>query len=151
MTTPPIPYTLRPTQPEDTAFLFALHRSAMRVYVDRTWGWDDDAQKARFADYFPAAERKIIVVDGVDVGTLVIERRPGAVFVANIEIVSAFQGRGIGARILTDIISRAQDDGMSIELQVLKVNPARRLYERLGFQVAGETETHYLMQHPKEG
>ena len=40
---------------------------------------------------------------------------------------------------------------MPVELQVLKVNPARRLYGRLGFQVTGETETHYLMQRPTEG
>ena len=31
-------------------------------------------------------------------------------------------------------------------LQVIKVNPARRLYERLGFRAIGETETNYQMQ-----
>ena len=31
-------------------------------------------------------------------------------------------------------------------ITVLKVNPARRLYERLGFAIVGETETHYLMR-----
>jgi ribosomal protein S18 acetylase RimI-like enzyme len=34
-----------------------------------------------------------------------------------------------------------------VTLQVLKVNPARRLYERLGFRVTGETPTHFLMLH----
>jgi hypothetical protein len=29
---------------------------------------------------------------------------------------------------------------------VLKANLARRLYERLGFVVVGETETHHLME-----
>jgi hypothetical protein len=31
---------------------------------------------------------------------------------------------------------------------VLKVNPAKRLYERLGLAVIGETDTHYLMRRP---
>jgi ribosomal protein S18 acetylase RimI-like enzyme len=31
-------------------------------------------------------------------------------------------------------------------LQVLKTNPAKQLYERLGFQVTGETASHYLMR-----
>ena len=31
-----------------------------------------------------------------------------------------------------------------ITLRVLKVNPARGLYERLGFSVIRETETHYF-------
>jgi ribosomal protein S18 acetylase RimI-like enzyme len=150
MTVPSVPYTLRPAQPADMDFLFALHRSTMRAYVERIWGWDDDVQKARFAEYYPTAERRI-VVDGVDVGALAIDYRPDAVFVVNIEILPAFQGQGLGAQILTDIIGRAQDDGRAVELQVLKVNPARRLYERLGFQVTGETETHYLMRRPLEG
>jgi hypothetical protein len=29
---------------------------------------------------------------------------------------------------------------------VLKVNPARRLYERLGLVVVGETDTHFEMR-----
>jgi hypothetical protein len=31
---------------------------------------------------------------------------------------------------------------------VLKVNPARRLYERLGLVIVGATDTHYLMRRP---
>jgi ribosomal protein S18 acetylase RimI-like enzyme len=31
-------------------------------------------------------------------------------------------------------------------LTILKVNPARRLYERLGFTVVGETETHFRLE-----
>jgi ribosomal protein S18 acetylase RimI-like enzyme len=151
MSVPPVPYTLRLSQPEDMDFVFALHRLTMRAYVERIWGWDDAEQRARFADYYPTAERRIVVVDGADVGALTIDYRPDAVFVVNIEILPAFQGRGLGAQILTDIIRRAQDDGVPIELQVLKINPARRLYQRLGFQVTGETETHYLMRCPLEG
>jgi ribosomal protein S18 acetylase RimI-like enzyme len=151
MSDPTVLYTLRPSHPADMDFLFALHRSTMRAYVERIWGWDDDAQKARFAEYYPTAERRIVVVDGVDVGALAIDYRPDAIFVVNIEILPAFQGQGLGAQVLTDIIIRAQDDGRTVELQVLKVNPARRLYERLGFQVTGETETHYLMRRPLEG
>ena len=32
-------------------------------------------------------------------------------------------------------------------LQVLKVNPSRRLYERLGFCETGATETHITLVH----
>jgi hypothetical protein len=35
---------------------------------------------------------------------------------------------------------------LPVKLRVLKVNPARRLYERLGFIHKGETPTHYLME-----
>jgi hypothetical protein len=36
-------------------------------------------------------------------------------------------------------------------LQVLKVNPARQLYERLGFRRVGETATHFKMQADRAG
>ncbi len=31
-------------------------------------------------------------------------------------------------------------------LQVLKVNPSRRLYERLGFSETGATDTHIILE-----
>ena len=41
------------------------------------------------------------------------------------------------------------EDGAPIGclLRVLRVNPARRLYERLGFEVTGESPTHFEMEH----
>ena len=31
-------------------------------------------------------------------------------------------------------------------MHVFKINPARQLYSRLGFQIVDETETHYVMR-----
>ena len=47
-------------------------------------------------------------------------------------------------------IDREQADAahLPLELQVLKVNPAKGLYERLGLAVIDETKTHYLMRRP---
>ena len=61
--------------------------------------------------------------------------------VGNIELDPRFQGQGIGTAILQDMQRDAAEQGLEVRLQVLKVNPARRLYERLGFEVTGETET----------
>jgi hypothetical protein len=49
------------------------------------------------------------------------------------------------------LCDQADAANLPLELQVLKVNPARRLYERLGLTVIGETDTHYLMQRPAAG
>src|SRR5437868_15526648 len=47
-------WTLRGAQRHDEDFLFALHRDAMRAYVDATWGWDEEWQRAHFpANYAP--------------------------------------------------------------------------------------------------
>jgi hypothetical protein len=44
-----------------------------------------------------------------------------------------------------DVID-AQDGGLPVTMCVLKFNPARRLYERSGFAIVGEIETHYPME-----
>lgn len=140
-------YSLRPATADDFAFLYDLHVAAMKDYVARTWGWEDGAQKARFRATFDArlVAGQIVVVDGRDVGLLEVERRADQIFIANIAITPAVQGRGLGAAIIRDILAAAARDGLPVRLQVLRVNPARRLYERLGFVATGETATHYLL------
>ncbi len=47
---------------------------------------------------------------------------------------------------MKQLLASADSRGVPVRLRVLKVNPARRLWERLGFRVARETETHYEMR-----
>ena len=49
-------------------------------------------------------------------------------------------------KLIQALCDEADGRGIPVELQVIKVNPAWRLYERLGFVVIGETETHVLMR-----
>ena len=139
-------YRLRPATAGDFAFLRALHVVTLKGYVAQTWGWDDAAQEARFREAFNPEASRIIVIDGREVGVLAVERRPDALFIANIALVPEEQGRGLGAAIVGDVLAEAARAGVATDLQVLRVNPARRLYERLGFAVVGETPTHYLLR-----
>jgi ribosomal protein S18 acetylase RimI-like enzyme/acyl dehydratase len=138
-------YELRLAERGESDALYAIHRAAMERYVAETWGaWDDAWQRAFWADHWPP-DRQAILVQGKLAGFLELEDRPGSTWVANIELAPEHQGRGIGSTILRDIQRAAADRGLGVTLQVLKVNPARRLYERLGFRQTGETQTHYLM------
>lgn len=139
-------YSLRPATADDYAFLYTLRVAAMKEYVAQTWGWDGAAQRERFAANFHPAGHQIIVAAGRDVGVLFVERRPADWFLGSIEIAPEAQRRGLGAAIIRDILATAAREGLPVRLQVLKVNPARRLYERLGFAIIGETPTHYLMR-----
>jgi ribosomal protein S18 acetylase RimI-like enzyme len=47
---------------------------------------------------------------------------------------------------MTDLISAAHNSGKSIRLQVLRTNPAQSLYQRLGFKIVGDSETHIFME-----
>lgn len=138
-------YSLRPAAPEDLAFIHALRVSGLREYVDQVWGWDDAEQLARFQHRFVATRYKVIVVGGRDIGAVAVDWAEHEVFLADIEILPEWRGRGLGTAAISDLIAAAARCRLPVALQVLRVNPARRLYERLGFQIVGETATHYRM------
>ena len=76
---------------------------------------------------------------------LSLEERVEDVFLRAIEIHPDYQGQGIGTAIIRKIIAEGALKMKPVFLQVLKVNPAKRLYERLGFSVVNETPTHFHM------
>jgi ribosomal protein S18 acetylase RimI-like enzyme len=132
---------------DDRDFLYTLHRQVMQEYVEDTWGaWDEDWQREYFLQNFHPAHLQIIQFNGVDVGTLHIQDRAEELFIANLAILPAYQRQGIGTAVIQTLIETAASQGKPVALQVLKVNRgARSLYQRLGFGVTGETDTHYIM------
>jgi ribosomal protein S18 acetylase RimI-like enzyme len=142
-------FQLRPASVEDYDFLYALQRATYRDYVIQTWGrWDEAWQQDYFRSHFDPAQEQIIVVDGQDAGALSVDRRPDELFLANIQILPAYQNRGLGTALIRQLLTEAQARGVPLALHVLRVNPARWLYERLGFRVVEETPTHFVMRAP---
>lgn len=142
-------YTFRQATDDDYDFLFALHRSAMREYIEAIWGWHEGWQAEYFLKKFDPATRQIIVIDGVDAGVLVVEERPDEVYVGLIELLPAYQGRGIGTAIIATLLADAHRRDLPLALHVLRTNyPARRLYERLGLEVIEEDAHRYRMSAP---
>lgn len=135
----------RPARHQDSDALYAIHCDAMRDYVAQTWGWNDAEQRAFWREHWFSG-REVIEFAGEMAGFLDVEDREDHVWVGNIELAPRFQGQGIGTVILRDIQLDAAKRGLGVQLQLLKVNPARRLYERLAFEVTGESETHWQIQ-----
>jgi ribosomal protein S18 acetylase RimI-like enzyme len=140
-------HSLRTISDADYLWLWSLNRETMRTYVEQTWGkWDDDWQAERFRKNFRPDHVQVIVLDGHDAGLLHVERSPEEINLVNIQIAPEFQNRGLGTEVMHALLAEARREKLPLRLQVLKVNPARRLYERIGFAVVAETETHYQMR-----
>jgi ribosomal protein S18 acetylase RimI-like enzyme len=138
--------TLRQATPADSEFLFELHVAAMRGYIEATWGWNEAWQREYFDRKFDPAQRQVIQVDGEDAGVLAVEERNHELYLALIELLPAYQGRGIGSDLVTQLQARARAYHLPLTLHVLKTNtPARRLYLRLGFVIVAEEEARYKM------
>jgi ribosomal protein S18 acetylase RimI-like enzyme len=64
----------------------------------------------------------------------------------DIALAPAYRGRGIGSGLLRSLIAEAQASARKLSIHVESNNPARRLYERLGFRVAGEHGVYVLLE-----
>lgn len=138
-------FSLRPAAWSDQELLYSLTRQAIGPYVTLVRGWDEEDQQARFRRRFDPARWRVITRDGAEVGALELDPRPGELFLSNFLLFPEHQRKGIGTAVMQELLRDARAEGRCVRLRVLKVNPARRLYEWLGFIHEGETETHHLM------
>lgn len=138
--------SFRPTKEQDYDFLYKLHVATMKEYVAQTWGWDENFQQEMFRKNFNPNELEIITFKKKDIGMISIEDREEDIFLRAIEIAPEHQKKAIGTYIVQAIIDNATRKSKPVFLYVLKVNPAQKLYERLGFERISETTTHYVMK-----
>lgn len=143
-------YNLRPCTIDDYELLFKLKVECLKWYVEKIYGWDDTIQREILKKEIneKMSYMKIIQIDNTDIGvTTHFIDKDGNDVVGLIAILPDYQGKGIGTDIIKKYISNASK---RIILQVFKDNPARELYEKLGFKKYGETNTHILMEINKE-
>ena len=117
----------------------------MRWIAERLFGWDDATQDAKFERQFVLPEVRIIVLHDQDVGYLQVVEEPDAVLLKELHVAASFQNRGIGTEVLRrqggdtlDIVDLCRARGKPVAVGVVKFNPGRALYERLGFRIVGE-------------
>lgn len=138
----------RPATAADLEFLYRLTRESLGPYVVQTYGpWNDAERRERFFRETKVETHEIVELDGEPVGCLCTSSSPDALQLHRVFLLPAVQGRGIGTGLVREVLAAARASARPVRLRVLRVNPARRLYERLGFEVTGESETHYLMEH----
>ena len=138
---------LRKASQDDMELAFLVKRAAFRKYAELVWGWDEDGQRQLHDRRFREQDYRIINLDGNDIGVISMDVKPDCVFVNQIYVLPEHQGQGVGWKCMQVILERGRDLGLTVRLQVLKVNPrAVAFYERLGFTITDETDTHFLMQ-----
>ena len=142
-----IEYNFRNITPEDYEYIYELKKNAYKEYVIMNWGaWDEEAQKEYFKNFINTYKDTtyIIQTEGKDIGfynDTMLDN--GNYEIGNICIIPEYQGKGIGTKILKDVIEEHKE--FNIEIQYFKQNPVGELYERLGFIPNGETKFHYQM------
>ena len=161
--------SLRAYRPDDQAFLFQLYAST-RLHEIAGLGWPQAQQEAflrmqftaqqRWYDSaYPGSAQQIVERDGQPIGRLLVlweevlkeerekaAREKGSALLVDISLLAEHRGQGIGGRLVNDLIGECSRRGVTLKLQVLKTNPALRLYERLGFTRTGEDQMYIQME-----
>lgn len=91
-------------------------------------------QHAHYQKYYPDADWLVTMRAGEDIGRLYIERWPSQHRIIDIAFVPAHRGNGLGTALLRDLLDEAAAAGKAVSIHVEKLNPAMRLYRRLGFK-----------------
>jgi ribosomal protein S18 acetylase RimI-like enzyme len=147
---------LRPLAHDDRDFLVDLYSSvrepelahvpwdaaARRAFIEQQFG----AQDAHYREHYPGATLDVIEVDGERAGRLYVHGGPRDIRIMDIALAPAFRGRGIGTELLRSLISEADASGRTLSIHVEVDNPARRLYERLGFRPVSEHGLYLRME-----
>jgi ribosomal protein S18 acetylase RimI-like enzyme len=143
----------RPATADDDAFLAALYAANRAAELAPT-GWPPAAVAAfcaqqhavrerAYAAAFPGADDEVLLADGERVGRLLTTRVGSATHVVDLAVHPDHQGRGLGTAALAAVLASAEGP---VRLTVRAGNPARRLYERLGFVVVADRGTDLEME-----
>jgi GNAT superfamily N-acetyltransferase len=148
--------TLRPAAAEDEAFLFRVYASTREEELAIT-DFSEAQKKAFLTQQFAAQDRNyrenytgatfdVIEVDGEPAGRLYVARWDEEIRVMDISLLPDYRGHGVGTLLLRQLLDEATRTRRRLSIHVEKLNPARRLYERLGFAEEADEGVYVLME-----
>jgi GNAT superfamily N-acetyltransferase len=146
----------RPFADDDVPFVAELYASTRREEIAMT-GWPPELQAAFLAQqaaaqhshytlHFADAEWLIIERGGEPIGRLYLRDQPQALHLVDIALLPASRGQGIGGAIVEDVLDHARTLGKGVSIHVERTNPARSLYDRLGFTMVEDRGAYDLLR-----
>lgn len=151
---------MRPIAAEDREFLCRLYASTRAEELALT-DWSDErkaaflrqqfeAQHSHYQQHYAGASFDLVVVDGEPAGRLYVDRSPqrwpDEIRLVDIALLPEHRGRGLGRRLLGELIEEARSAGRRLTIHVEMLNPALRLYERLGFRPISQYGMYHLLE-----
>lgn len=107
-------------------------------------------QRQVFASHYPDARTEVVLLDAEPVGALTWHAGATSIRLLDIGLQECYRGKGLGERLLRELIDQADLQGKALELAVMRHNPALRLYLRLGFHVQPGAQNEVQLQMRRE-
>lgn len=99
-----------------------------------------------YRQLYPQARHELLLHDELAVGYWLIDDAGAALTLVDFALLASVRGQGFGQRALRALQRRAAKRSGAIRLRVRRDSPARRLYERCGFEVAEADELDLAME-----
>lgn len=149
-------YALRGETADDAAFLERLYIS-VRWEELATAPWSDDQriaflrwqftlQRTHYANHYADSDFGIVECRGTPAGRLYLYRGAGDIRIVDVSLLPEFRGQGVGGLLLAAVFTEAAATDRSVSIHVEHFNPARRLYERMGFRELSRDGVYALME-----
>ena len=130
----------------DADFFYDVKKTVLKGYIEKIWGWDEDFQLQFHQENYNFLNTYMIQCERIYIGTVEIKEEENRIFICSLYLLPVYQGKGIGSAIINQYVNKAADTEKRIELEVLKLNVnAIRLYERIGFKIAGGDDSKFFM------
>jgi ribosomal protein S18 acetylase RimI-like enzyme len=153
--------TLREKIAADDPFLLRLYATTRaQELVLVPWSADEKdafirmqyhAQSEYYHTVYPDMQYQIILSDGDAIGRLLTTHMPDEIRIVDISLVPEQCNKGISTDLIANILRMAGDKHKYVRLHVAVGNPAKHLYERLGFKEVCTDGVHIRMEaHPGE-
>lgn len=123
----------------DAIFIARMHEAQREAFLDSQFALQD----AHYRRFFAGSEYLIVTLRGSPVGRIVIERKAKEWRLIDIGLTPEARGRGLGSALIAAVqtaCAAVRAEGLHLQVEVN--NPARRLYQRLGFSVTGDIGSH---------
>lgn len=150
------PLHLLPATPLDAGFLFevfAATREAELASLPLNEAGKSQFLRMQFAaqdrDYrtnYPAARFLVVHQAGRRIGRIYLDDRVDEIRIIDIALLPEHRARGIGSALLRSVLDEAAGSGRAVRLHVENTNPARRLYDRLGFVPVSDSGIYTLLE-----
>ncbi|HEV7346678.1 GNAT family N-acetyltransferase [Telluribacter sp.] len=151
---------LRPVVNDDLEVLCSIYASTRQEEMKKVPQWSAalvtaflkqqfNAQHDYYQKNYVGADFWVIEKQGQVVGRLYVQEnfQNREVRIIDISLLPDWRNRGIGAAILKDIMNEATRLQRPLTIHVESFNPAKGLYERLGFKKVSETNgVYHLME-----
>lgn len=151
--------SLRPTGSDDTAILAEIYASTRREELAPLMDWSQEQKESFLRDQFELQHKcyaetyrdasfDLLMANETILGRLYVDRRPDELRIIDIALLPEYRGQGIGSAILVALQDEAacRDQGRVVRIHVEHMNPALRLYRRLGFYEIENQGIYKLME-----